>query len=535
MTIDDAGFAANSGVTIYAPAGLVENLAGGNRSVAINAVNGSNDFIAFQGGTGSAIAIGGGVGTIALTASGSISLSANTTLGNDNTDTPWVVTAPLVKLNDGSSLNTTGSIGIGSGSASLAIHTNNLNLGDGSNGNPTLISADGLSIDDNGGNVFATTGLTITTEPFITSNLKGGSGTITISTGAQSNLLFTPMPPFNAAHSVLTLDAAGGVMLDVGNAMTIQSGLTVENTTSSSNWTVTANGVYIYSVAAIDLRNGATIAFNVNTLGLIEPAYPQQLDLSLTNPTLNIPAVPSGISIGQEGGISGQNVTINGQSQGSFLGSGQYGVASYSVTIAGGNGPLTITPTTNVTPAEWVAAEQVAYGTGSNPQTLNIGANNAASGGNFTVASANLPSGGFSSIVILGTTSGITMNVSVPTIQTNSLENNGVIAPSGGQTNLTITSVGTTTGNLQVSGSGTFNFPTGTVNLQTPANGALTIADQTSLAITGAFMALLHRLFYVGTEGTVGGTVNSSGAMTFHTNALNLGVTAVLTGRRVDD
>jgi hypothetical protein len=533
LTIDDVGFAANSGLTINAPAGIIENLGGGNESVSINAVNGSNDFIAFQGGSGTAIAVGGGVGTIALAASGSISLSANTTLGNVNTDTPWVVSAPSVKMSDGSSLNTTGSIGIGSGSASLAIHTNNLVLGDGSNDNPTSISADGLSIDDNGGNVFATTGLTITTTNlFTTYSLQAGSGTLAISTSAD--LLFTPQAPANFDHCVLTLDAAGGVTLNAGNMMTIQSGLTLENTSSSSNWTVTAKGVYIYSVSEIFLRNGATIAFTTNTLGLIEPAYPQELDLSLTNPTLNIPAVPSGVSIGQEAGISAHDIIINGQSIGNFTSSGQYDVASYSITIAAGNGTLTITPITPVTPAEWVAAEQVTYGTGSNPQTLSIGANNAASGGSFTVTSTDLPGGGFSQIVIPISTGGITMNLAVNSLQTNGLKNNGTINAT--QPNTTISGIGTLTGSMEIAGVGTINTPAnGTITFVTAQTGAITIDAGTSQTINGNLTLVSPTV----NAGAAAGAdaLTATGNFAVHTNALNLSNNSTLTGAAltVDD
>ena len=100
-------------------------------------------------------------------------------------------------------------------------------------------------------------------------------------------------------------------------------------------------------------------------------------------------SIPSsgGLTVANGASVSGNSVCKHAVYQ-SPLGPGLYGAAPYSITIAvGPSGTLVITPSTSVTPAEWVAANQVVYTTG---QTLNIGINNAANGGHFTIDTPNI-------------------------------------------------------------------------------------------------------------------------------------------------
>ena len=177
-----------------------------------------------------------GTGTIgvALTANNTITIDENMSLYNGFSTGNWVFTAPTVSLNDGAHINQL------TAPTSITIHTNNLNFGNGSNGNPTYIIGNGVTIDDNGGMVFTTTGLTITTNAinqyeYIQS--LGSALVINATSSPTSSLLMQAV----ATNSVLVLDGdngtgTSGVALTANNSITVGHNTVVENSYSSGNW-----------------------------------------------------------------------------------------------------------------------------------------------------------------------------------------------------------------------------------------------------------------------------------------------------------
>ena len=278
--------------------------------------------------------------------------------------------------------------------------------------------------------------------------LGANAGVLAIN--SSGSILLTATDP--TTPSALDFDGDGGVNITAAQYLTVDQNLTLSNPYSSGSWTVSATAAYLNANASIQLQNNATISFTVSSTSGINQNYPQGLDLSQTNPALTILSA-GGLTVATGAFISSSsNIVVNTVPYIGPVGPGLYGAAPYSVTIATDNGPLQITPTTLVTPAEWVAANQVVYTAG---QTLNIGVNNNATGGNFALADANVPFGGFNSIVIPNTSNTILMNVSTASVPTTLFSNNGTVAASGAQSNLTITGVGTVTGNLEVNGTGT--------------------------------------------------------------------------------
>ena len=225
----------------------------------------------------------GSTGTLLLTGNGAfLSLIANTAVNmqagsnitidqnltlesNNGNPANWTLTAPTVQLNDGASLGTALI------QNPLTIHTNNLNLGNSTNANPSNIYGNGVTIDDNGGAVFTTTGLTI--------SIDGGSGryiqsfgsplAINATASSTSSLLIT------STGGTLYLDGdngsgAFGVALTANNQITIDQEI-VQNQNSQGNWVLTAPTVTDYGT--IETTNGtgpASLTIHTNNLNIGE-------------------------------------------------------------------------------------------------------------------------------------------------------------------------------------------------------------------------------------------------------------------------
>ncbi|HEY9793326.1 MAG TPA: hypothetical protein V6D22_23195, partial [Candidatus Obscuribacterales bacterium] len=348
------------------------------------------------------------------------------------------------------------------------------------------ISSQEIFLTANGGNIGGNSAATV---PLLVSS--GGAGGLT---------LFV-----DATHT----SGQGGT---VNVCDTVSELVTVSGGTFASNALTLGSGSTF--LVAGPVSAGSDINFNGTASTSITSVFPTDLDLSATTAALFIPGTTGSLlTILSGASVSTSTGTIftNGQSQpGSNLGPGSYGTPNYSVSITvGSSGTLTITPTTPVTPAEWIAAIQVQN---TATQTLNIGSDNAASGGSFTITSANVPAGGFTNVVITNNSSAVTANIAVPILQTGRLINDGIVQPSGAQTSITISSVGATTGNLQVGGTGNFITGAGSVTLQTASGAAnnLTINAGTNLSFTGT-LTLISPNVIVGSVAAATATLSTSG------------------------
>lgn len=349
------------------------------------------------------------------TYSGAVVLGANTTLTTTNSAVSFGSTvdgAQNLTINAGSgAIGFTGNVGAGTGLGALSLNGTGTTTFSGSvsaaslststgttnvNGNITTGGAQTYNGATNvAGTIFLTAGGNITGA----GNIADPSGDLILRSTGGGNI---------------GADAAATIPLAVSSGGTTGLSLMVTNNGGVTNIrdpnvevvtlkrSLVPNTLTLTSAASIvvnDKVSGLTgINFNASATGKTVQTYPTNLDLSITNPTLFIPSTGASPLTITAGGLVQTNGTINlnGSSLGKVINTGSYGSPTYSVTITGGPlGSLTITPTTAVTPAEWIAAVQVQYAGG---QTLTVGANNAASGGNFTVAAANVPGGGFTNL-----------------------------------------------------------------------------------------------------------------------------------------
>ncbi len=196
----------------------------------------------------------------------------------------------------------------------------------------------------------------------------------------------------------------------------------------------------------------------------------------------------------QAGGI----VTINNMNAGSDVTSGSFSGAG-TLNITEGDSPatantVTISNGTLITPAQWIALIQVSQGGSQASQTLTLNSNGVAIGGNFTIASDNIP------------TSGSFTTLNLPT---------GVLA-SASVASLTVTGTGTIDGTLAFQGSGTLNVSTlnnnGTLSFQ--GNGTLNVSSLTNNGIVSSSSN--------GTQITINANTGMSGAGSVNAATVNL-------------
>jgi hypothetical protein len=135
----------------------------------------------------------------------------------------WTITASTITLDDGASINAQEPEGV---SPTLAIHTNSLNLGDGSNDKAVSITASALTIDNN---LAGSTGvLQITTIDGTSDSLISTTTTTSIS-GTATNPGNLVISSLGGNGSILNLNSAKSVNLS-GAAITIGQGMTLVST-----------------------------------------------------------------------------------------------------------------------------------------------------------------------------------------------------------------------------------------------------------------------------------------------------------------
>lgn len=227
-------------------------------------------------------------------------------------------------------------------------------------------------------------------------------------------------------------------------------------------------------------------------------------------------------------------ITVNGVGNTSPLSNGSFG--SGSVTITKNGAPFTFDNTTKATPAELIAIIQEFNNPGS--QSLTIDASGRATAGTFTVASANLPVGGFDTLFL---------PVGVTLIdQVNELVYNGGATVNG---TLQVTSAGgtITTPVLTVGVGGSVQGTAGSLNIQSPAGsnlilqgkGSITAVSSINVTGTGGSMEFADNLTFTTAKATFSAsealqvdnlvTVNVSGDLTvnaghiFNSGGFNVG------------
>jgi hypothetical protein len=202
-------------------------------------------------------------------------------------------------------------------------------------------------------------------------------------------------------------------------------------------------------------------------------------------------------------------ITINGSPQSGTLVSGPINMGPSTVTILEGSSSVDIDPGDFVTPAEYIAYLQklidgIQAITLSQPSVTTSPGTGFASGGSFTIATTNIPSGDFSD---LNLPSGVTANVTATTLTyTGSAQIDGILNMGGTQLNL-----------------GTTATIGGTVNFNHSSGGTL----QSGGDISGAGTVILNggtSLSLVTTGGDIYGTTLGTTFLAVQAAALSVTV-----------
>ena len=217
-------------------------------------------------GTAATLTINSSTG-VSISARTGIAVDLYTTLQNSGSNAAWILTAPQVSAGTGAIINTTNS-----GGASLAIHTNLLQVGGGDpSANTSTIEGNGITIDDNGGSVFSTTGLTVEPVWVHDEYINATTGNLVINANASqgSSLLITDFPNTSLPGHIF-LDGAA-VSISANNKITIATNFTLTNNQSSGNWTLTAPTVQLNDAAVLNTTTGtgpASLTIHTNNLNL---------------------------------------------------------------------------------------------------------------------------------------------------------------------------------------------------------------------------------------------------------------------------
>ena len=266
-------------------------------------------------------------------------------------------------------------------------------------------------------------------------------------------------------------------------------------TTQNTGLTTTvANSYSGYSVSA--LGTGGAVTVNTSAGYLSNQQYFDNANYGSTTPYQ-----ASGILAGSyttSGTTVAPAITVNGAAQTSPLAAGTYanGIGQINVTESGA--AVTLKGGELITPAERVALVQTFF---NGTQTLTLtnpgvaGQQGFASGGNFAVATANLPSSGVFNTLVLP--AGVTENDSLAstTYNTSSVVN--------GTLNLTSANSTIITPSLTMGAGGTLAESTGTLNIQSNGtNQALALAFGAGASITAPGV--------ISFDGTTAGSVTTS-------------------------
>ncbi len=301
------------------------------------------------------------------------------------------------------------------------------------------------------------------------------------------------------------LGGAGGTI--VLNAST----LTIEGTLDTF-WTPRAVSHGTSSLLALGTNGTVTITTSSSSFSTL---YSANADYSsnVRNIILGGTAFNVGVGSGTnrsagaiEAGPQANSVTINGTSSNSPVTSGSFGGGGvFNLTLQEGSNPaVQFTNGSMVTPAELVALVKKAQ---DNTQTLTLAADGSAIGGSFTIQAANVPSGGFSNLLL---PAGVTAvdQVSLLTYTTSArvdgtLQINGVsgIATVATPTLTVNGAITNLSGALNIQGTGPSNalsLTFGASGSISTSNGAISFNSTTSGPVT--------------TSTTTTGTVTAGGA-----------------------
>ena len=275
LTIDDNGGSVfnTAGVTIAAASGGTAGIQSLLSPLIINAQASPTASITLTTSAGDSGAIlyldgdnGSGTFGVALSANKAITVTESVWVTNGNSSGNWVLTAPTVALKDGSEIASSN----GTDVATLTIHTNNLNLGNDSNGSTTNIKGNGITIDDNGGTVFTTTGLTIQTtysdSEYIdlwcaTFDQRYSKPDFIFAAYIGWEYYFGPVVGWRQRLKHFR------VVLTANSTITVDQNLDVQDVNSGGTWVVTAPTVAVNAFATLDTYHSLTIHTNNLNLG----------------------------------------------------------------------------------------------------------------------------------------------------------------------------------------------------------------------------------------------------------------------------
>lgn len=363
-------------------------------------------------------------------------------------------------------------------------------------GNLTVPSAAGGAVVTNN---IAANGQSSASSSSVSVNVRSGS---TVTTG-----------DINVSPAPLASNSAGG-HVTINSTGSISTGFIL----ASGNGTGAGGAVALTSNANIDVihaTGGVSIAANgaggtINILtGNGAPSLSSVSYFNDANYDLGASANNSASIIGSHFTSLGTlqatgGITINGASQGTSAAAGTYAKPG-SITINESGTNYVITNSDLLTPSEFIALVQIAT-TGSQSIILTgTGAGTGyASGGSFSVASANLPAvGNFNDLVL---PSGVTANVTALSL---TYDNTATI---GGILNLNATNPLLITPSLTVNG--TLNAPTGLLTIQ--SNGT---SNSLVVSGTGSISAATGNIAFNGTGAANSGSINLSGLTSVSANA----------------
>lgn len=448
----------------------------------INATNGNVTFGAKPVGTFTTIVLDAG-DALNVQASGQIIIQENCGVENLLTQGDWTFTAPTLSLADNAKILPV------TGTSSLTIHTNNLQLGDGSNMAPAMVSTSGnLIIDDDF--IGSLGGLTIT-------GLEQGQETIyangNMTISSTTDLVFSSI---DGTGSEIMINAPSGVQMTAQTQLRANTGMTVTSSSSSGTWSLTA--------PTIQLNDGATVSSALG--GGILAVHTNNLKL--------------GSSSNGGATLSGRGITIDDNGGSTF--------ATTGLTISGFNGGTNslISTTSISTPGRVVINSSVLF-TSSTP-------------GSATALSVETDAG---VLIAAGKTMTIDTNMTLQSSRTLALTLNGAKLINNGTlagTNVFLVS----TGVMKLAGGtsstpGRFNVVGGGVVLMTAQN-SIELANSTNLLVSGRMLSITTPSIVMGTagdSGAVGATiaVGGHGYITLQANTNSTGnfALSLLTGGQV--
>lgn len=302
----------------------------------------------------------------------------------------------------------------------------------------------------------------------ITGNVNASGGTAGTGGGAGS----VGQPTGLSGHSI-QLMAIGS--LSVTGYVAAAAGGSATNTITATNADIVMYGKTVNLSATGTALFGGTSGYNAfggSSMTIVAPGtatltqYSTNLDLTTTSTvsmvaftggtfTVGTTPVPGGNgAAAQLGTKAGSTLSINGINAPNPVNgtSTPRTFAGNLVVIYNGNSFMTVAPAQSVTPAQWVAAVQVAT-TSSQDVTLNAGGTGTQVSGVFTLADSNYPL-----ITAGGGTSTSFTSINIPT---------------GVTQNVTTTNVVTSTGDVIVNGS--LNFLSGSSGTLTASGTGVTI------------------------------------------------------------